>query len=242
MSIVLVHGHPETAEIWDPFIAALGSSDVVTLQLPGYGSQRPPGFDATKESYVDWLIQTLEKFDDPVDLVGHDVGGALAIRVATLRSELLRSWTSDALYLFDPDYEWHRFAKTWQTAGDGERDVQLSLSTPAAVRAPAFERLGVPGPWAERVAGWFDQTMADCTLDFFRSAIDITAEWGPQVERITAPGVGILAPEDVFASEEMSRRVAARAKATTVTLSGLGHWWMLQSPGAAVKALEPRWN
>jgi pimeloyl-ACP methyl ester carboxylesterase len=84
--------------------------------------------------------------------------------------------------------------------------------------------------------------MADCTLDLYRSAVDITAEWGPEIERITAPGVAILAPEDVFASEEKTRRVAARAKAATVTLSGLGHWWMVQRPDVAVKALEPYWN
>ena len=36
------------------------------------------------------------------------------------RPELVRSWVSDALSLFEPDYVWHDLAQLWQTPGDGE--------------------------------------------------------------------------------------------------------------------------
>src|SRR5690606_26190024 len=37
MTAVFVHGVPETPEVWDPLVAALGRDDVARLQLPGFG-------------------------------------------------------------------------------------------------------------------------------------------------------------------------------------------------------------
>ncbi|MGW3726352.1 alpha/beta fold hydrolase [Streptomyces sp. NPDC000851] len=36
--------------------------------LPGFGVPRPEGFGSTKEEYVDWLIDRLERVGEPVDL------------------------------------------------------------------------------------------------------------------------------------------------------------------------------
>ena len=40
MTVVFVHGSPETAELWDPLRAVL-SRDAVALSLPGFGAPRP---------------------------------------------------------------------------------------------------------------------------------------------------------------------------------------------------------
>ena len=79
MPAVLVHGVPETSALWDGLVPLLGRDDVVTLQLPGFGTPRPDGFGATKEEYVDWLVGELEsrQGDGPIDLVGHDWGGEI---------------------------------------------------------------------------------------------------------------------------------------------------------------------
>ena len=50
MTVVLVHGVPETAAVWDPFVdelARLGETDVVRLSPPGFGAPVPDGFDAS---------------------------------------------------------------------------------------------------------------------------------------------------------------------------------------------------
>ena len=60
MTVVLVHGNPETAAIWDPLIAALGRDDVVTLSPPGFGAPVPDGFGAHSDDYVAWLVGELE--------------------------------------------------------------------------------------------------------------------------------------------------------------------------------------
>src|ERR1700710_2022152 len=99
MTIVLVHGNPETAAIWDPLRAALGRDDVVALSPPGFGAPVPDGFDATSDEYVTWLIDELEALRDagrdPIDLVGHDWGGGHVQRLAAARPDLIRSWATD---------------------------------------------------------------------------------------------------------------------------------------------------
>ncbi len=47
MTVVLVHGNPETDVIWEPLVDALGARDVVRLSPPGFGAPVPPGWRAT---------------------------------------------------------------------------------------------------------------------------------------------------------------------------------------------------
>ena len=54
--LVLVHGNPETAAIWDPLRAELGRDDVVALSPPGFGAPVPDGFGATSDDYLAWLV------------------------------------------------------------------------------------------------------------------------------------------------------------------------------------------
>ena len=82
MTIVFVHGVPETSAIWDPLLDDFGRDDVVTLSPPGFGAPVPDGFDATSDAYRDWLVGELERLDGPVDLIGHDWGGGHALRAA----------------------------------------------------------------------------------------------------------------------------------------------------------------
>ena len=84
MPAVLVHGVPETAGVWDALRAELARDDVVALRLPGFGCPWPDGFGATKEEYADWLVAEVAAVDGPVDLVGHDWGGAVSYTHLTL--------------------------------------------------------------------------------------------------------------------------------------------------------------
>ena len=55
MTVVLVHGNPETDAIWGPLVDALGRDDVVRLSPPGFGAPLPDDFPATYLAYRDWL-------------------------------------------------------------------------------------------------------------------------------------------------------------------------------------------
>jgi pimeloyl-ACP methyl ester carboxylesterase len=134
MTIVLVHGNPETEAIWDDLVPHLRDDGVVRLSPPGFGSAIPSDFDCSTDAYRDWLASELTKLPQPIDLVGHDWGGAHVTRIAMERPGLIRSWTSDILGRFDADYVWHDMARAWQTAHIGERAVAQMLSLPADAR------------------------------------------------------------------------------------------------------------
>ena len=63
MTVVLVHGNPETEAIWGPLVDALGRDDVVRLSPPGFGAPLPDDFPATYLAYRDWLEGELEGID-----------------------------------------------------------------------------------------------------------------------------------------------------------------------------------
>src|SRR5688572_28128942 len=161
--IVFVHGVPETAAIWNQ-VRALVDHESVALALPGFGNPRPDGFGASKDDYVDWLLGELDRIDGPIDLVGHDWGAGFTYRVATAHGDRLRSWVADVGNIAHPDYEWHDFAKLWQTPGEGEAFVEAGAAQPLEDRAAGYEALGVPPEGAREMAEGFDLTMGRCIL------------------------------------------------------------------------------
>jgi pimeloyl-ACP methyl ester carboxylesterase len=101
MTIAFVHGMPETAQIWDPLRAVLGG-DSTALALPGFGAHLPAGFTATKDAYAQWLGDQLREFAAPIDVVGHDLGALLTMRVVSSFDIPLRSWAVDVANIFHP--------------------------------------------------------------------------------------------------------------------------------------------
>src|SRR3954452_20010904 len=170
MSIVLVHGNPETEAIWDDLVPHLRGDDVVRLSPPGFGCAIPSGFDCSTDAYRDWLAGELIKLPQPVDLVGHDWGGGHVIRIAMERSDLIRSWTSDILGCFDAEYVWHDMAQAWQKPDIGEQAVAQMLGAPAEARAQRYESLGVTPAIAQKVAAAANPEMGRAILALYRSA------------------------------------------------------------------------
>ena len=226
--IVFLHGVPETSAVWDK-VRAEFDEETVALSLPGFGCARPPGFGATKDDYAAWLIGELEKFDAPVDLVGHDWGALLTYRIATTRGDLLRTWTADIANGVHPNVRWHQYAKIWQTPGEGEAYFKAIHETPLESMAEVYESFHLSHEDALTLAGWSDETMATCILDLYRSATpNVHHSWGASFGPTTAPGLILLAELDSFGNEAMSREVAATFGAREATLRGVGHWWALE--------------
>jgi pimeloyl-ACP methyl ester carboxylesterase len=245
MTVVLVHGNPETEAIWGPLVDALGREDVVRLSPPGFGAPLPDGFPATYLDYRDWLEDELQGFDEPVDLVGHDWGGGHVVNVVMHRPELVRSWASDVVGLFDPDYVWHDLAQVWQTPGDGEQLVETMLGGTVQDRAAQMTALGIPVDIAMSIAAAQGPEMGRAILLLYRSARQpAMAEAGRALENAAArPGLSLLATEDPYiGSDRIRRRAADRAGARTEVLTGLGHWWMVQDAARGAAALSDFWE
>lgn len=249
MTVVFVHGNPETTAVWDMLadrLAEAGHDDQIRLSPPGFGSPVPDGFGGTVIDYRDWLIAELEAIDTPVDLVGHDWGGGHTLNVAMTRPDLIRSWCSDAIGIFDPGYVWHELAQIWQTPGEGETWIARTLAQTPDERAGRMTSRGMDPAIALRLAEGFDERMGWCILRLYRSAAKpMIAELGAGLEAAAArPGLVIVATEDqVVGTDEQRRRAAARAGARTETLDGLGHWWMTEDEGRrGAAALTAFWS
>jgi hypothetical protein len=68
------------------------------------------------------------------------------------RPELVRSWASDIVGLFDPDYVWHDLAQVWQTPGEGEHSIETLPSGTVQDRAAQMATLGIPMDIATSIA------------------------------------------------------------------------------------------
>jgi pimeloyl-ACP methyl ester carboxylesterase len=93
---LFVHGLGGSADNWTELMDAL--ADVVdgeAVDLPGFGrSAPPPDGNLSLSGHVRAVIGYLEAADrGPVHLFGNSLGGAVAVRLAALRPDLVRSLT-----------------------------------------------------------------------------------------------------------------------------------------------------
>jgi pimeloyl-ACP methyl ester carboxylesterase len=244
MPAVFVHGNPESAAIWELLIPELDRQDVITLSPPGFGAPRPPGWQATRQEYCDWLITALEGIGEPVDLVGHDWGGGHVAGVALSRPDLLRSWAVDLAGVLHPDYVWHEAAQGWQTPDVGEAMVAEMLGAPLADRIAAYVEIGMPEAIAAKVAAAGNEEMGRCILGLYRDTVQpAMRELGSDLAVMRQrPGLVIVAEDDGYVgTADMARDSASRAGASVSLLPGVGHWWMLQNPPLGAAALNSFW-
>jgi pimeloyl-ACP methyl ester carboxylesterase len=238
MTAVFVHGVPETAAVWEPLVSQLDRADVALLSLPGFGCDIT--FEPTMHNYADWLRLVLGGVDE-VDLVAHDWGGLLALRVLADEPANVRSWVVDVGDL-GPGFRWHDMARTFQTTDEGEALMAGLLAVSVDERAELLVASGIPEVGASSMAATWDQRMADCILALYRSATDIAEEWGPGIDDIVGPGLVVESGLDPFRNPALARRLAARTGAGTVELPDAGHWWMLESPDGAAAMLTEFWS
>jgi pimeloyl-ACP methyl ester carboxylesterase len=245
VTVVLVHGLPETGEIWRPLREVL-HRDAVAVALPGLGTARPDGFTATKDAYAEWLGETLRRVDGPVDVVGHDVGALLTMRVASAVDVPLRSWTVDVADIFHPQFTWPERVHDLQTPGVGEEMLKATREADPDAPESTTSRLigaGVPRDLAREIGAAHGEVMSRSILDFYRSAVpNVGAGWWDDVTGPTrSRGLVLLLP-DPPEVEAMSLEVAERLGAETARLDDLNHCWMAEAPEVVAPVLERFWS
>ncbi len=240
MTAVFVHGVPETPSVWAPLVAHLERDDVALLQLPGFGCPLPEGFEPTMEGYATWMADELTAFDE-VDLVAHDWGGILSLRVLAAKPANVRSWANDMGDL-GPDFRWHDTARVWQTPGEGEALIDGMVGASPDDRAGLLMAVGVPEEHAPEMAAHLDATMGQAILALYRSAVDVGNEWGPGIDDIDAPGLLVVSMQDPFRNHARALRLAERTGAEVVELPEAGHFWMLEEPARAAQILTEHWR
>jgi pimeloyl-ACP methyl ester carboxylesterase len=90
--VLYVHGVPDSAELWTPFLERTGG---IAVDLPGFGRSEPMrGYDFSLTAHADTLDRFLRGLDlGPVHLFGNSMGGSIAMLYAARHPEQVRSLT-----------------------------------------------------------------------------------------------------------------------------------------------------
>jgi pimeloyl-ACP methyl ester carboxylesterase len=93
-TVVLIHGAAMDGTVWRYQADALSRDGFasIAVDLPGHGgSEGEPS--VTIKGYAGWLLAYLSVLGEPVHLVGHSMGGLVALETAVARPDLVRSVT-----------------------------------------------------------------------------------------------------------------------------------------------------
>jgi len=243
VTVLFVHGVPDTHRLWRPVLDCLGDGDFHALFLPGLDAPVPEGFDCTMNAYAGWLegrlAQACERAGGPVHLVGHDWGAMLVQRVAGLNPERVRSWAAGGIAI-DEDYVWHDIAQVWQTPGEGEA-LMAAMDEAAIVQTLMEAR--IPEARAREMAAFTNDAAKAAILALYRSAVAVGQDWKDALPGLAKaePGLVLWGEHDPYAAPSMGEKLAARTGARFHMFEDCGHWWPYERAEETARLLKSHW-
>lgn len=234
---MLVHGLAATQDIWSLSAAVLGRHRrTVTLDVPGFGDSAPvgPGFDL--EAVADRIARGLtgRRLPVPFDLVGHSLGGAVALTLAAQRPRLvgrlvlvapagLRALPPIPARLLGPASEvWYRARRSVAPLSDlrwGRRLLLAATAADPARLSPAQARMMIDASTgAQRIGPALTAIAAGDLL--------------PVLQRVPAPVGLIWGRHDRTVPLEVAQAIVAeRPDAPLEVIDDAGHVPMVECPG-----------
>ena len=169
--IVLLHGFTADSQSWAPLEKALGPDHpLIRIELPGHG--RSPRRAVDNFAHLSRMV--VEAFDDAtrthdrVHLLGHSLGGALAIAIADIRPRRVASLALIAPTGFGPEID--------------------AAALTGIIRATQSESLA---PWLRRLTA----TPEGVSDDYARAAMKLRAD--PELRAAQADMAQVLFPDGV---------------------------------------------
>ncbi|MFC9327217.1 alpha/beta fold hydrolase [Kitasatospora sp. NPDC057015] len=257
---LFVHGLGGSSDNWTELMGEL--SDLVegeAVDLPGFGrSAPPPDGNLTLSGHVRAVIGYLEASGrGPVHLFGNSLGGAVAVRLAALRPDLVLSLTliSPALPELPPQRSaWptgmlavpgvpgllRRLPSNGRSVEDAT-DGLLRLVYGDAEAVPAERRAAAVTEYRRRMGlPYAMQVMVGSA----RGIVSAYTERGEQslwrqAEQVTAPVLLVYGLKDKLVSYRSARRAcAAFADARLLVLPESGHVAMMEHPAQVARAVR----
>ncbi|MGW2396913.1 alpha/beta fold hydrolase [Kitasatospora sp. NPDC001664] len=257
---LFVHGLGGSGDNWTELMAELSDVlDVEAVDLPGFGWSMPPqDGNLSLNGHVRAVIGYLEATGrGPVHLFGNSLGGAVAVRLAALRPDLVRSLTliSPAL----PELPPQRTA--WPTGLLAVPGVAALLSRTRSpggdVEQATRQLLGLvygdpdavpPGQWDRAVAEHRRRSGLPYALGVLagsaRGIVSAYTERGDQslwrqAAQVKAPVLLVYGLKDKLVSYRSAHRAcAAFADARLLVLPEAGHVAMLEHPERVARAVR----
>lgn len=232
--VIFVHGNPDTADEWAPFLAQSGRlGRVITPDLPGFGRSARPD-QVTLLSLRDWFVTLVDELEiERYRLVVHD-WGVVGLAGALMRPEQLeRLVIIDAVPLLD-SYRWHWLARAWRTRLLGE----LSM---VGFRRPVLRQITRlssprPGPMSDAflddAMAYFDNGTRRAVLSLYRSADpDVLGAAGATLGQLRCPTLVVWGEGDPYIGPQDGQRMADAIPGAQITIKpGVGHWCWREDP------------
>lgn len=233
-AVVLLHGAPTWGYLFHRIIPILERRRrVIIPDLPGYGfSDRSDRFSRCAHRQAERLCAFLQSIGvDRASFVGHDVGGAVALRLAVYHPERVERLALIDCAAYDswPPPFLHELGhpsafKKWTPSAIHKR-LAKALS-PAFVNAEHEELLhGLLAPYASEIGAL--SLVRDC------AALDCseTMELIPYLPSLQIPSLVLWGEKDAVQPLDSGRRLAWElAHSRLSVMQGAGHFSMLESP------------
>ena len=255
---VYVHGLGGASTNWTDLAAQLrGHVEGFALDLPGFGRSGPsPTGEYTIAAHGRTLTAYLEhvvaRRGGPVHLFGNSMGGAISIRVAARRPDLIRTLTLISPAVPDLRVKRDDDPRTPLMLVPGiTRIAEKRLAAvPPRVRAKGIIDLvfgdpsRVPEHRIEEAAAEIASRGADsmASAAFSASMKGLVATWFTarpwrDLAAITAPSLVLWGDRDRLVSPALAPRVAATlTRARLLVLPGVGHVAMMEDPLTTARA------
>jgi pimeloyl-ACP methyl ester carboxylesterase len=232
--VVLLHGIPTWSYLWTPILDDLTrAARVLAPDLAGFGySDKRDTFDrsiARQAALVDRWMQRIGL--DAAIVVGHDIGGGVALRLATLFPSRVRklcvinsvcydSWPIELMLQFG-----HPQANRRLSAAMALRLLKQALESGFARRPPAPLLDGLLAPYSTEVG----------KLSLIRNAAalntNLTMEIVPLLPKIAVPTLVMWGIDDVFQPIAYGERLAWDIPGAELErIRGARHFAMVDRP------------
>ena len=225
-AIVFIHGSGDSAREWDAVIAGLPQFQTLALDLPGHGSQldRPGPAVMSVADYADAVRAALMRRElSHVCLVGHSLGGAIALQVAldypSLASRLVLVGTGARMRVLPAMLE----AAQTAPADAARQFAAYGFAPGQEARAQAYAASLAPA-----APGMLYRDLAAC------DAFDVMADLG----RVAQPALVLVGAQDRLTPPKYAQYLCDHLdNATLVTVPGAGHYLPAEAPEAVASAI-----